>query len=106
MQYPDDYEVLKLFEKQLGLPVVDLTWFEPSPVIFSIISADLVRQTVLVPIEKNCDCLRVATADPYDLQAFDNLRIQTGLKIEPVLAAQTQMDHIIRKYWSHGLDLA
>ena len=56
----------------------------------------LVHRRKLVPICKNNGVLKVATCDPFDLYAFDELRMLTGLQVEPVLASEAEIDRSSR----------
>ena len=64
--------------------------------------AKLIHKRGLIPIQRVNGLLRVATADPYDITAFDDLRMQTGLKIEPVLASESEIQRLIRQHFGVG----
>jgi general secretion pathway protein E/type IV pilus assembly protein PilB len=48
--------------------------------------------------------LRVATSDAFDLYALDDLRLSTGLEIEPVLATSEDIEKIIKSHYGLGGD--
>jgi len=48
--------------------------------------------------------LRVATSDPFDLYVLDDLRLSTGLDIEPVLAPREEIEKIIKSHYGLGGD--
>ena len=62
----------------------------------------LVHKRGLVPVGRKEDSMRVATSDPYDVYAFDELRMLSGLNIEPVLASESEIQRVIRKYYGVG----
>ena len=82
--YIEEDEVLKLAGELLAIPLVDLTNIEIDPETISCMPSRLVHQKQLMPISRNNGTLRVATCDPYDLDAFDELRLMTGMQIDPV----------------------
>lgn len=58
----------------------------------------------MVPIERGEGHLRVVTSDPYDLYAFDEVRMLTGLRVEPLLAPQAEVDKFIKTHYGVGGD--
>ena len=48
--------------------------------------------------------LTVATSDPFDLYAFDELRLLTGLEVQPVLAPEEEIDKVIKAHYGVGGD--
>ena len=97
MRFFDEHEFLKAIGKQMGMPVVDLRGFQLVPELLRIVPEDTIRERRLIPLQVADGILRVATADPYDITAFDDLRMQTGLRIEPVLASESEILRLIRE---------
>ena len=100
--YVDEREVLKIQGEQMSLPVVDLTEIQIDPEVLKQMPTRLIHKRQLIPIEKTQDTLRVATSDPYDVNAFDELRMLTGLRIEPVLASESEIQRLIRQHFGVG----
>jgi general secretion pathway protein E/type IV pilus assembly protein PilB len=104
MGYVDEWDVLEVLGEQMSIDVVDLSEKEIDVNLLKTIPPKLVHKRGLIPIEKTEDTLRVATADPYDITAFDELRMLTGhrLKIEPVLASESEIQRLIRQHFGVG----
>src|SRR5262249_34547463 len=58
----------------------------------------------LVPISRSNGTLNVATSDAFDLYAFDDIRLMTGLNIQPVLAPKDEIDKLIKAHYGLGGD--
>jgi general secretion pathway protein E/type IV pilus assembly protein PilB len=58
----------------------------------------------MVPISRQNGTLTVATSDPFDLYAFDELRLLTGLAIQPVLATEDEIAKVIKANYGVGGD--
>lgn len=84
--YCTSADVLEAIGQQFAMPIVDLTSFDVKPDVLETLPRKLVFKQRCVPIERNNGTLRVATSDPFELTAFDELRLLTGLGIELVLA--------------------
>jgi type II secretion system protein E len=102
--YVAEDELLKIMSDQLDIPIVDLTSTDIDVETFRSLPAKLVYRKKLVPISRGDGTMRVATCDPYDLYAFDELRLLTGLEVEPVLAPVEEIDKIIRTHYGVGGD--
>jgi general secretion pathway protein E len=102
--FVDEREVLEVLGEQLHIPVVDLTDTEIEVEMLRAMPAKLVHRRGLIPVEKTDETLKVATSDPHDVYAFDELRMMTGLKVEPVLAPQSEIDRLIKKHYGVGGD--
>jgi hypothetical protein len=61
--------------------------------------AKLVFKQRCVPLEQRNGTLRVATCDPFELTAFDELRLLTGMGIELVLADEQDIRKFIRTHY-------
>ena len=96
--------LLKVMSEQFGVPVVDLPNITIDVETLRSLPAKLVYRKRLVPVGRTDGVLTVATADPFDLYAFDELRLLTGLEIRPVLASQEEIDKVIKAKFGVGGD--
>ena len=61
-------------------------------------------QNVVLPLTSGDGVLRVAVADPVDVVALDDLRMRAGtLRLEVVVAAESQMREKIAEVWSQAV---
>jgi len=102
MGFVDERDVLEVLGEQMSVPVVDLAQITIDEALLKEMPSRLVHRRGLIPIEKTADTLRVATADPYDITAIDELRMLTGLKVKPVLASEAEIQRLIRQYFGVG----
>jgi len=64
----------------------------------------LVHRAKLIPLDRDNGSLRVATPDPFQIYAFDELRMICGLEVKPVLAKESEINEIIKKHFGVGGD--
>ena len=69
-------DVLHALGDQFHMPVVDLSQTPVEPEVLESLPAQLVYKQHCVPIERNNGTLTVATSDPFELTALDELRQQ------------------------------
>jgi general secretion pathway protein E/type IV pilus assembly protein PilB len=102
MGFIAETEVLDVLGEQLSIPVVDLAEVEIDVELLRKMPSKLVHRRGLVPIESQNGTLRVATSDPFDVYAFDELRMMTGQRVEPVLAPESEIQRIIKQNYGVG----
>ncbi len=92
-------QVLEAIGQQFAMPIVDLNTIEVKDDILRTLPAKLVFKQRCVPIDQRNGTLRVATCDPFELTAFDELRLLTGMSIELVLADERDLRKFIRTHY-------
>src|SRR5262249_17424706 len=75
---------------------------EIDPAVFQAMPARLVHRRSLLPIARDNGTLTVATGDPYDCYALDELQTLTGLHIIPVLASPREIARLIKAHFGVG----
>ncbi|TLM82107.1 MAG: type II secretion system protein GspE, partial [Actinobacteria bacterium] len=58
----------------------------------------MARRRLVIPIGIEEDRLVLAMADPLDVEAIDEAEFVSGMKVEPVVAAASQVRYAIEKY--------
>ena len=100
--YVAEQDVLEVWGRQLRLPVVDLSSIRIDAEAVRAVPSKVVHRRRLVPIRLDGDTLQVATSEPFDIYAFDELRMMTGYKIAPTLAAEAEIDRVIKEHYGVG----
>ena len=99
-----EQKLLEVFGEQLHLPVVTLEDRAFDGDLLRALPARVVYRQRLVPVGRVDGILQVATSDPFDLYAFDDLRLLTGLNIQPVLATRDEIEKVIKTHYGLGGD--
>jgi general secretion pathway protein E len=92
-------DVLHAIGQQFAMPIVDLNAVEVTPEVLRTLPPKLVFKQRCVPIGQTNGTLRIATCDPFELSAFDELRLLTGMAIELVLADERDLRKFIRTHY-------
>ncbi len=100
----DEEEILRIASDQLFIPFTDLANVRIPREAIDAMPSRMVHQKHLLPLARFNGTLKVATSDPFDLYAFDELRLLTGLEIQPVLALEDQINIAIKTYYGLGGD--
>jgi len=97
-----DEDICNFFEEQLGIPRIDLKNYLIDSKILSVVPESLAKKYNLIPLFKTGDTLTIATADPLNVIALDELRIKTKSNIEPAVATETEVRNAINQYYGVG----
>jgi type IV pilus assembly protein PilB len=89
----------EVLEFQLGIPQVALHKYRLDPKVVKRISGELARRHKVIPIEQKGNKLKLAMIDPLNLVAIDDVQLQTGLEIEPVIATEREIDQVISRHF-------
>jgi type IV pilus assembly protein PilB len=90
--------------QECGLPFVDLTRHFPDNEAIATVPAYLARQYNVLPAKRDLssNTLWVAMLDTGDISIADELRMATGCKTRPVLAAPEALAEAIRRAYGEG----
>lgn len=95
-------DICTFFEEQLGIPRIDLRNYLIDAKIILMVPENLARKYLLIPLFKTGDTLTIATADPLNVVALDEIRLRTNCNIEPAVATETEVRSAISQYYGTG----
>ncbi|GAB4149505.1 MAG: ATPase, T2SS/T4P/T4SS family [Planctomycetaceae bacterium] len=102
--YVSEEDSLKVLAEELGMKYLDLKSFEVDPELLSQFPTTAVFRHSLLPLCRNNGHVEVATSDPFDLEAIDELSSLSGHRLKPVLARREDVDELIKKNLGVGGD--
>ncbi len=93
-------DLVQCLHGQLGLPVANLDDAVVDEAVLVKLSEELARRYTAMPLEiEGRKTLVVAMADPLNVAALEDLRFHCNLFIRPVLAAPSQIEQAIERYY-------
>ena len=95
-------ELLPALAEYFGLDLIDLTKLTISPETLRSLPPKLVHRRSLLPVERQNGALVVATGDPFDMYALDELQTLTGLRVRPVLASPREIARLVKTHFGVG----
>jgi len=105
MKMVSEGALTSILARQIGLKYVDLANLDVDISATSLIDAEIARRYNLIPVGFNGDRLMVAMADPTNVFALDDIRIMTGMQIEPMVATKEDIVAAINRYCHSGSDV-
>ncbi len=84
---------------QLNIPIIKLSERDIPERIRNLIDIRIAQLYRVIPLEEKGKTLIVATADPANMNAFDNLQRLLDRPVEPVLATPEEVSTALSKYY-------
>lgn len=98
--YANEEQVYSAYAKQLGYPFVDFSRERVDPSAVNLVPQHFAQRYNVIPVRKVGDRkLLVAMADPTNIVAIDDLRLVTGLDIEPAVAVPEMISEAITRHY-------
>jgi type IV pilus assembly protein PilB len=91
--------MVDFISSSLSVPKVELTNYLIDPKIAELIPEDLARKYELIPVFKIGKRLTCAMVDPWNVFALDEVRMKTGLTIEPAVAEEGEIKRALGEYY-------
>ena len=78
-------QVATFGSRAFGVPLMDLSAFDLDQINKDLVDLKMAQSRRVLPLHKRGNRLYVATSDPANLQALEEVRFKTNLVVEPVV---------------------
>ena len=97
-------QVLRALGDELGMRLVDIDKLTVDRDLLAKFPAREIFKHTLFPVSRRNGSVVVATSDPFDLEALDEVSTLSGFRLEPVLARRGDIARLIREQLGVGGD--
>ena len=104
--YLDESELKDFIAREYGVPSIELEAFEIDPEILKLVPERLARKHNVVPVNRAGSTLILATADPSDMFALDDIKFLTGYNIQAVVASEESIARFLEQAYEDDGELA
>jgi type IV pilus assembly protein PilB len=99
-------ELTDFVARQYGLPTIDLGDFEIDPDVIRLVPEEVAAKHTVVPVNRAGSTLILATSDPSNIFAIDDIKFLTGYNVEVVVASEEQIKAAIDRYYDQSSSFA
>jgi type IV pilus assembly protein PilB len=99
-------ELTDFVAKQYGLPTIELADFEIDPEVIKLVPEEVAIKHTVIPVNRAGSTLILATADPSNIFAIDDIKFLTGYNVEVVVASEDQIKGAIDRYYDKSASFA
>ena len=98
-------DVLSVYAERFAMEVVELNESDVDRELVRLIPSRYVHKYGVMPVKRVGRAVRVATSDPYNIYALDELRATINEPIETVLATKAEINRMIKAFYGVGGDV-
>ncbi len=94
--------LITLLTQQFGIDYISLKGVKIEDNVIRMVPESMVAKYKVLPIEidpNNPNVLKVAMADPNDINALDDIGLVTNMQVEPLLSTEAEIDEAINKFY-------
>ncbi|HET6785975.1 MAG TPA: GspE/PulE family protein [Erysipelotrichaceae bacterium] len=99
-KFAKEKDVLRTLAKSLGMDYLDNLSFNTSPDAIRVFPENLARKYRMTPLKVDEGTLTLATSNPFNLNAIEDIGMVLGINIQTVLAPKTEIDSTIERLYS------
>ena len=97
--FVSEKDLMAALSQGLGIPPIALSRFKIDPEILKLIPRNFAKKYQIVPVSKVGNILTVATADPLNVFAIDDIRSLTGFDVGTIIASPKDVQDVIDQYY-------
>jgi len=97
----DEDSMARALSRQLNIPMVDLDSVRLPPSVVQLLRIDVAERYGVFPLggDPAQKLLHVASSDPTNLEALQELSFQTGMRVQQSVSSASGIDRAIRRYY-------
>lgn len=95
----EENDLVELLADKLNIPRIELENYLIDPKIIELVPEPLARKYDLMPVFKIGNRLTCAMVDPWNVFAFDELRMKTNFVIEPAVATEAEIRQALDEHY-------
>jgi type IV pilus assembly protein PilB len=98
----EEDELTDFVAKQYGVPSISLADFDIDPEVIELIPEEVALKHTVVPVNRAGSTLILATPDPSNIFALDDIKFLTGYNIQPVVASEETIRATIEAHYEQA----
>src|SRR5216684_815941 len=96
----EESELTNFLSKQYGVPSINLKEFDIDAEVVRLVPKDVADKPQCIPVNPAGASLILATSDPSNIYAIDDIKFLTGYNIEVVVASEQAIKEALEKYYT------
>ncbi len=101
----DEADLTDFVAKQYGVPSINIDEFEIESAVIQLIPEEVATKHTVIPVNRAGSTLILATSDPSNSYALDDIKFLTGYNIQAVVASEEAIRRAIDKYYDQSTSL-
>ena len=97
--FAKEEDIAQSLTAQYGFPYLPLSNYDINPEIINIVPGRVVRQYLLIPIDKISNNLTLAMSNPLNVQAIEDVELISGCSVQTFVSTSSDIKRAIEKYY-------
>jgi len=98
--FVSELDVIRVLENQLGIRYIDLEKTVIPGEVARLIPEAVAQRHKVIPVKKTENRITLAMVDPLNVIAIDDVRLNTGLEVDPVIATEAGVEGAIAQHFA------
>ena len=103
--YVPEKALMACIAPHLNTPFIDLGKFRPSAEVLDLVPQQVANSYQVMPIARLRHTLSLAMVDPLNVLAIDDIRLITGLEVQPIICSSKDFHEALHNYYSSKADM-
>lgn len=99
MELLTEEDIVAALAQQFNYPYLPVQNCDISKKVLELVSADLARKYVFIPIDRIQNVLTIIIADPLNERAREEIEQFTGMRLQVIVGTATEIMTAVRKYY-------
>jgi type IV pilus assembly protein PilB len=92
-------DIITTISQQLSIPIVHLDGRDIPEDVRRLVPEDLVKNYMMMPIERRFSVVKLAMVDPLDINAMDEVARTVRMEVEPAIVTEAEMKRALERYY-------
>ncbi|HEX2964171.1 MAG TPA: GspE/PulE family protein [Syntrophorhabdaceae bacterium] len=92
-------EIIDTVSAQLSIPIINISELKIPEEVVRLVPSEMAKNSLMMPVSKRHNVLKVAMVDPLDINAMDNLARLLKMEIEPLIVTEGDLKQALEKYY-------
>ncbi len=92
-------EIIDTVSRQLGIPVININELTIPEDLIRLIPPEMAKGSLVMPVIKRHNVLKLAMVDPLDINAMDNVARVVKMEIEPLMVTESDLKQALERYY-------
>lgn len=97
--FAKEEDIAQALTAQYGFPYLPLSNYDINPEVVEIVPGRVVKQYMLIPIDKIGNNLTLAMSNPLNLQAIEDVELLSGCNVQTFVSTSSDIKKAIAKYY-------
>jgi type IV pilus assembly protein PilB len=89
----------------MNIPTIELKRYKPNREVLDLVSRRIAGHYRVMPVAALSNTLSLAMVDPFDVVAIDNIKLITGLEVQPLICLEKDFQEALGSYYPVETDM-